>query len=1443
MAGSTQQTAPLAAAINSSATDDGLDNISLTSTVDEDYAPDTEFIVEGIRSERIWNGVHQYLVKWSNFPLDQCTYEPEESLPDTLKAEWEEKKLQEGPGAADEFVKKFDAASSQKWEESRQRHRRRNAKRRRLGLATTRFHFRGTYYLDSEDEADDATKSQDSESDDMHDNQDGLNAWNDSSESDQAQEDDQMDHKAAEALLSSKSRTKRTKPQPRPNRIFWFKPGQAAPKKPQMADPAVKDSIHVRQKVPTPGPQPSKQPSRPRELPSSTGYQGSARKSSSITVREKPIPTIITSLPTRPPAGPAKGVATQYTARKTTQKPLDKPNIFTGGAKRKKRELADDAPQKGRLYSHVSHRRKSELKSRRKEDEAPDIQKLPYVFTPGALTANAQPSEPSKEAAPDRLASSSDGARPVVQDTGARTTTALPTQSTQLLRTPSVLKSALATPKRGAPAPESEPAAKRPKSVRFTEAYDEETADGEPRSKRYEGADERFPSEAMDIDEVTESPGDTISVAMAEDAPMAAAPDKSLWTRQNICKPITLVSSPNKTLQVVFNGVPKGPPGDDDPQWLEAFLNIGCLSFGHTVLAETLLSQFHIMGPQATQHLCSGIITSEVVEDQNALDTIAEHLRVGHLGLFVAHKDFNVLIYPTKCDGFELEAFGADPTSADGVALKHFVFASTCPISQLLMSPTGQLESAQKPFQIEVGQEMVLFFTKIFAVRLSRLGYPHAKPKQFFFAFPERAMEWQRSFCNWLSRRDARCKIYTNATPGSWSAFVEKATQEPGVIIMHEAVVPIVRRFPGIWKLLQLDSCVWRFSESPRPPHLPSLQNPPDQLPAPMLSGLFTHGIAILITPSFLLSQPREALKLFKWFFTGQTHVSYNKLVTAYNLRDYLHGLAKEKTEQSTFFKAARWRRMAELEARTEMNASGLTDDDVAASQRNWLEVARWLDQQLEPDVPFSENNHVIYADAFIDPNDEQSLVNWFGWWTLVRSDTYRKLYVIGSNSSHKHHAHGTSQPLPRMARKMKIPSYSPSVVNDPDACLRISPKPSRDVLEPSAEKSVPERDRTAWFQSERYFPNGEGDIANFLARQDRGGFIRVFRFLVSYLDTAMADHFGDFRMNCRTYKQWWDILLPWLGDESKKFNTYFAFFHTIQEDWVPDNFLKNLKPRRYPWVVAYRPVEPHRKYTEYKHGRNELIIWDVQAGDVLEEKSQIELADLTWMQQELVRYVQSHADEKMPGSFLENVWLGGFQDQQSKCASKLPMDMTAEFFEVAISNVMDVIPSTRNYMSKRGYRPVVFRQESQTQTHTAAMDPSAAGDADKPSEDDKRTIFHPPRGSATPHSTGSSVCTNDLFEAARMARVRDRNAREMTFRYRPTLEWYQQQVDEGRQFEHIHVGEWDDVSKALNINSCNPPGKPPASAASATSGTASEQSLGLSRRSSSNSIRSSPKT
>ncbi|KIH93507.1 hypothetical protein SPBR_04508 [Sporothrix brasiliensis 5110] len=77
-------------------TDDSDDSISVTSTPYDSEDPDAEYTVEDILAQDDnMDGVTKYLVRWANYPLEKCTWEPEENMgPELLTDMWEEKRKQ-----------------------------------------------------------------------------------------------------------------------------------------------------------------------------------------------------------------------------------------------------------------------------------------------------------------------------------------------------------------------------------------------------------------------------------------------------------------------------------------------------------------------------------------------------------------------------------------------------------------------------------------------------------------------------------------------------------------------------------------------------------------------------------------------------------------------------------------------------------------------------------------------------------------------------------------------------------------------------------------------------------------------------------------------------------------------------------------------------------------------------------------------------------------------------------------------------------------------------------------------------------------------------------------------------------------------------------------------------------------------------------------------------
>lgn len=1383
-------TAPKAPTVQTAPTeDDNDDEISLTSTVAEAYSSDTEYVVEAVHAENTREG--RVLVEWSNFPLDQCTWEPIDNLPQELKDDWEDKKRNQDPNVASSFVRRFNAAYKKEEEKSRQRHRRRNAKRRALGLPTTTFYFRGNEYPDSEDELLSVEPADDETDKDTSDSEFGE------------AEETAIDHQATTAVERTKSQ-KTSRPR---NRVFTFDPDKAAPRR----DKSTKvNSKQASAKSPKASAQArtstgARRPSQDHDAPSKPRYQGSARKSS------------VTNLPPSRPgnASAARAAPTApMPASGATEKGLtakrSKPtgvNVFTEGkARRQRRSIGQtevDKSQDARLYNNHQYRRKAELRSRGKEDQAPDLANIPTAFyAPGSILGNNnQDSHDSQPAPQDQAMETVDGNR----SAPPASTKELPRRHKAGRMGTSVTASSLAQPKRSALSMDSGRPRKRTKSVRFTGADDEPSeispADDGPRV-RCTVFDAPLVSEPRSMDDVEDSMHDmaisspTIPQGKAKET--CSAKYKSTDLR-SVTKTIRVSTAPSRILDVSFNDVPREADGD----WLAAFVNDESLVFGHTVLAETLVAQLKTGWSQGFQMLCSGTITSP--ELGASLGFIAEHLGIMLSGLFTTSTKYSLLIFPMKHDGFGgLEDFGVDTDSAAEAKLGYFMFKFQEPICQLIRP----FSDTSLGFQVDPGHEKVLLFPKILNMRFSSLiqGPLRHKQRHFFLAFPKRSVDWLNSISSWLSVRDLNCKIYSSSGAGNWAAFIAKPEAEYGCIILHETLVPLVRRFPAFARLLQSDYnfTVWRFSETlDLGPIEPEKSGYVPPMPS-MLSRLFPTGTAIFLTPSFIVSEPKAAFQLVSWFLRYAAKSSLNKIVTAYNFTEFLRDLCNEKCAQQARLKNTTWKHLNPLDVANQKQDAALTDEDLDARQRTWFHFDFWMGNGPESKVAFSEINGCTLVDRAIDPHDEQSLVNWFGWWSLAHSHEFRKFYVVGSSSSMRTAGKAPSA-LSRFSRKIKIPKYDQVVVNDPDEATRATVKKSGNFIE--EENTARSRSAASGvrFRSD-FFHDNDHNIHTYLSTniaEQAQGHMRVYNKPVSWADMAMADHFGDYRSEFSTIRQWWDYVTPWLEPKRNgygNFNTYIGLFYTITGDWSPSSFPAGLMPRRHPWIVVWRPVDPHNSSTEYRHGRTELIIWDVRAGEELEDSPSIGLSQLSWMQQELVRFIQLHAQEKNPNSFVDRVWLGGFKAHQAMCQSVLPADVTAEYLAFLTQNLKWLLPGSDRYMMKNGFRPVSLSSTAAATSEVSKRRQSSARDAEE-NDSDTRIVFHPPRGCRELGPKGSSSCTNDLFEATRLARLRDPKAEDMMYTYRPTMDWYRQQVAEGRHYEHIIVEDWEKTFDRFNLS------------------------------------------
>lgn len=1385
--------------------DDDSDSISLTSVDDEVYDPDTEFVVEDIHCERVdpADGILKYLVEWSNFPLDECTWEPESEISEILKQSWEEKKASQDPRVAEEFEQKYEEAFNRVLNERREMHRRRNAKRRKLGLQETKFCFRRHIYSDSDDD----TEIVNGANNDSY--SDSGAAADPDSESEEAQEDARIDHKA-ESVVQKRKPSSQTKTQAstRPNRIFAVDPSATRAKSGAGDD---KNLSRQRPQATTPtgtsifppkARSNSSASSRQRDHQPTTGYQGSARRASTGATQAKSAPIRAGSsgnASAKPTTSTSTLAKKGLTAKKSGKAPIAATNIFIGGKTRQPRQdLASamvDPNKDPKFFKLHRFRRKAELRSRDHDDQAPDVSKV------AGQLFNINRIPPPKQTSAQNTKQSGDG------DADAD---GMSFDLTDDVRTAGVRRSSTSA---------SEP--KSALSKRSSFDFDPERSRKKAKTVRFTGEDgDPFVSEPVSIEEL---PASTSRIRSPPPPPGSPSPPPEPKTKvslatyhsrivQNVEKEIILATG-NRSLYVTFHDIPKDNSRETGQQWLREFYGADCLQFGHTVLAESIiaqLSQLRGQDPysrQAHDILCHGKITSVNGE---SLEVLAEHLRVSHSGLFMSRENYNLVIYPTRCDGFQMSALGIESPNAPGVALKHFIFRSSHNIFRLIRPPSTVPDQLA---QAAVGKGQKAVFRSLLGMRYGKLiaGPREKKDHHFFLVFPDAAVDWYRSISCWLYICNPNCRIYTSFDPGSWSAFLERANSQCGVVVIHETAVDFVRRFPSIAEILQTDNNYnfWRFSATMGLQRAQSSEGSATRLTPDVFSRIFPMGKAILVTPSFLVCEPQKTLQLFEWFFGNQTLYSSNKLVTAYNIVDFLRDLASEANQLQARLKQQRWVYMSGLEAADERNALGLSDQDLIARGKAWAMAEDWLSVSMQRNGVFSEENHVIFADRCIDQNDEQSLVNWFGWWSLVKVNQYRKFYVLGSGPAAKQTRQHGAELLSRTCRSVPVPIYDRCVINDPNEALRAVLKEDNGPAEgaPAGDDGKQSVQVPAVSFQSQTFANNDRNIQYFLRGKDGSGSVRIYGFPVSWADSDMADHFGDPTMEFTTLKQWFAWPYPWLGDLRQSFNTYIAFFYTIQEDWDPSKFPRGLKPKRHPWLAIYRPWEPHVKWERYKHGKMELIFWDVRAGNELEANHSLRLSDLNWMQREVVKFVQAHGAEKNPGSRVDRVWLGGFRAHQQHLRSTLPADQTAEFLE-SLSIMQQLkwkLPSSDGFMRQNGWREVAFVETpvgpkaGLANTSASSRDGVDDQDSNERSED-TRIVFHPPRGSSVIGPPRSSRCTNELFEQARLARLRNGKVTSMSFTFKPTMEWYADLVAEGRQYEHIYVDRWEKVFDQLKV-------------------------------------------
>ena len=1318
------------------------DNISLASSAD-DHDADEEFEVEAILAEYIagedGSGENRYLVQWAGFPMHQCTWEPEANLGDELRAMWNEEKQQLPPGQQERNKIAFQEALDHAEADRIERRRRRKARQDKRGAAS---------------QTPTPTKSREELI--------GLFLDEDGSEANDADPSERpAPGPSVMRPVSSQQMFKSVSNREVDSGTRKGRQADSDTAKTRVLQTPVKTSV----------------PTIPRIDSTSTAESQHARRKSvtgkSTNITGRPVP------PHEPPirrrssvSNAPRNLSSKLKAKKSSHTGS---NIFIAGEEKKRGDASrplNTSAKEPKLFQKHRNVWRASKKSRDMENLAPTPSRASlYDISTGA---------PPKQSVEDTTGQHPIAPRPV-----------------------SGLDLSVQQPPTSPSNEQLDRPISRRKSVRFLrEEQHELTAepmdiDG-PRATARESADE-----SLFVLQNNLEAGDSGTASIEAPLSSVSVRNNSTLSEHRPRPPPTRCVEKNlrlggsEVLRVIFDGI----PGDLQQAWVASFASQDILETNRTFFVKSN-SQFQSL-IQAT--LCGGVIRSE--EDPDALIRSAEYLRMTLLGLFYEHPEFKMIIFPDRCDDW-IDLFGQEPSSPSSQnSLRFRIFSSALDCGPVLPSPDQLVgEAATGPKAPE--HNRVTIMTKFLGLDYTRLlpVFPGLETHNFFVAFPHSQSFLLLTLCRWLRTCNPACRIYSAEQPGSWSAFRSCVAHEPGVVIVHEMLAQSLSLFPNLDRYLTNNrDTYWCFSGPRYPrPVFPSITTPGTRVPpgTVQLTRLFPHRAAILLTPSFLVSEPQRAVEFLTWWLENWAKRSDYRLVTAHNFHEYLADLEAERARARKNFIGTE-KETPRMQVR--LNEAGLSEES-SHLRRAAVELANEIHSiHLTKTELFGESDDftsLTYVDPCIDPNDEQSLVNWFGWWSSLRLDQFRKFYVMGSSSEI-----GIEESS-RAETEIRIPKYTRATTNDIDVVFQaLQQKDDLWNQDPAIGSEggravVPNTTHTSPHLPSDSFPFFNDALYSLSQARTGARVAFLYAFPVSYADFDMADRFGgSLRHRCKRIAEWFDYAQPFVsvyGTVRKKVKPYLGFFYTIKEDWTSVKDLDVLPQSRHPWLAIYRPIQSHKRPITGV----ELLIWDISAKGRSRDGGPPQEEELLDMQRRLIDHLRQHGANKNPGTLLENVWLGGFGIQESESAH--PIDTTMNFLKEAMENTHDLLPNSANDLLRRGFKRVKLKTdlEEESRSHSPkSLDRRVDHEDELSQEDDgmARIIFHP-RPGINQGPAKQSKCSNRLFEQQRLSRLRGPSKSFMTYRFLPTEDWYSDYRAEGRAYQHINVGSWISIFQHLRI-------------------------------------------
>ncbi|KAH8175262.1 chromo (CHRromatin organization MOdifier) domain-containing protein [Sarocladium implicatum] len=639
----------------------------------------------------------------------------------------------------------------------------------------------------------------------------------------------------------------------------------------------------------------------------------------------------------------------------------------------------------------------------------------------------------------------------------------------------------------------------------------------------------------------------------------------------------------------------------------------------------------------------------------------------------------------------------------------------------------------------------------------------------FFLLFPESTRQECSLLAKWLHLCHADIRILSSLVTTNWSSFKNLPT---GVVIIHESALESMRILPGLGDLLwSPDSArnysFWVFGANHQrrmDMRRGSFDDVAEQETAPILRPLLPDGTAFLITPSFLISQPRYANEFIKWF-------------------------SKRFVEQKPSP-----RPLCKLVMHKDLPfAKGRSLFGNAASESTFhVKIQHNIEKLLgrdDADDPESFANHMVLVPQHLDANDEQSIVNWFACWATGHLERFRRFEVLGTGHSDS----------PRLTQRVCVPRYLAESVRDsgfPDDATQSATTSSLRVREVAIAKSSTNPDRTAVNNALSVIETELMSMATFF--KSTMPLAVVYNKPVGYFSRDMPFRYGDSYSRLATFERWFDFFFSFEEIQRRKCqNTLFGFFYTIDSAWEPEAHDADLPQPRHPWFAIFRPKNLHRRPWKFA----ELLIWDATFASKFSKNEMVFESDLIPAQQALIRQVNELNRYKNPNEPLDMVWVSG--EGLDHTLTSRPVEATFKRLDDLIRNIKsdlnanaDKLPDCGWSPLQRGKRPPEQPLQS-IQPRAEAPSNFTVGESDtEGGGDDRKIVFHPPRG---PSELYKKKIENRLLLAAQRAKDEGRGF-EVDFEFVPTVQWYEDLKQTKRHSEHIRVVQWSTILQELGI-------------------------------------------